>query len=548
MKFEQTQHNPAWRGVIVMLGLALVSITYLAMLEFGPKGATAIQDDELFFSACAARGLAVGQLPVAGCHDNKGPVIFVVHQVVQLISTPYNVPAIKVTAFLVVFLLAIAVGAIAHRLGGGVAGVGSAALILQALATNSTHLALKTETVGVVFILMSVMVLMTYSTRQAPWRVFISGALMGLAVLTKQTNLLLAAVVALWLILATHGTALMRIRSAAIAVSLFSVGVASPFFLFFLIYFLDNRHVEFLANFFVYPAVYGSASDASLFKKMIWAAGPVLTSLAAKPLLSTLFVLGSARTVIGYFSETVGSRSKATPQLLILLIVVAMLLGILVSPTFYSYHIVPVQIPMAVLAGLCIAEMGRAVQDFLFKNTGFMTAGLVIPSVLMAVSTWYGHNGKEHSQTALPNDAKLVGGRGEYAYVLGTWPGFYVYNGFSPASNVMFPWALPGAPRNGIYQPPPEDSVRGLMLGWAQRHGLEDLRSDFRRTPPRFIVVMHQMARSENSEHIADVPGFDQYLHDYCNHLRELQTSHGRLGSLFQCNSGLLQQQVHGLR
>ena len=109
------RRNPAWRSVGVMLALAVVSLAYVALLEFGRWRDHAIQVDELYFSACAARGLTVGQFPIAGCHDNKGPMILLIHQLVQMASSTYDLVAIKVAAYAVVLLVAGAAAMLAHR-------------------------------------------------------------------------------------------------------------------------------------------------------------------------------------------------------------------------------------------------------------------------------------------------------------------------------------------------------------------------------------------------------------------------------------------------
>lgn len=536
------RQNPAWHGVLAMLALALSVIAYLAVQEFGPRSGQAIQVDELYFASCAARGLATDQVPVAGCHDNKGPVIFLVHQLVQLASAPYDLRAIKIAAFAVVLMVAAGAGLVAHGLAGWVGALAAAALVLQALATSTPHLALKTETVGAVFVLTSLAVLIGNAEHRTPSRLVVGGFLMGLAVMTKQTNAVAGLAVILWFATLARG-GLKRPAGSWIADTLaFCAGLVTPFLLFFLVFLADGRHLEFLSAYFIYPSVYGASGTDPVYKRLVWKSAAILSNLAAKPLLSTLFVLASIGVVAGSLRGPADSRSRVAPRLLILLITLAMMLAVMISPNFYSYHIIPVEVPMAVLGGLLVADLGLASRALLPEAGRWFSVGLMVPSVLVAASSWHGAGANNPGQAPTIMQSSIKESRGDYAYVLGMWPGFYAHNGLVPASNVMFPWALPEMPRTALYEPPPTASVRGHLLAWAHRHNQARLWSDFRRTPPKFIVVIHHMAAGVGSRQISDMPGFDEYLHRSCSYMGPAQPQPGRDASLYRCNGDLRAQ------
>ena len=62
----------AWTGLAGALGMAILSLLYIAAIEFGPLAHLSLGDDDIFFAVCAARGTAVGEIPISGCHDSKG--------------------------------------------------------------------------------------------------------------------------------------------------------------------------------------------------------------------------------------------------------------------------------------------------------------------------------------------------------------------------------------------------------------------------------------------------------------------------------------------
>jgi hypothetical protein len=517
-----------WVCVACMLGLAMLSLANLALLEFGPWRHQAIAIDELYFSACAARGLAMGQIPVAGCHDNKGPVIFFVHQLVQLASTRYDLLAIKGAAFSVVALVAGLAAWLAHRLGGR----------LQSFAADAAHLALKTETVGVAFVLIGMILLVPRGQRPTSWARLLSGVSLGMAVLTKQTNVLPVLAIFSWFALSLRGASGQGFRTFLSDAVLFGLGVLAPFLVLLALFWGTGREAEFLGNMFIYPSVYGGASgDASALKTLLWTFGDVVSTLAKTPLPVVLFVVSAVVCCPGTVGASDRSGGLGESRLLVLLIALALLSVTMLSPSFYSYHVIPVRTLMFVLGGVLIADVASQLPAWPARATVGVCSGFLAASTLVAVASWNGNGGKGKEPHAIDPGVRVDDGQGSYGYVLGMWPDFYVHNGLIPASNVMFPWALAGAPGNFFYTLPSPSSLRGSLLDWARGRGVQGLMADFHKTPPRYIVVIDKMARSAGSSMIADVPGFDDYLKDHCQHLRHVQAGNQGNASLFGCRT-----------
>src|SRR5262245_6062529 len=107
-----------WAGLVCTLGLAILSILYIASIEFGPLAHLSLADDDVYFAVCAARGMAAGEIPITGCHDSKAPIVFLLYELIQPGGSPYDTFTIKAAAFAAVALIAVLVGWIAFRLAG----------------------------------------------------------------------------------------------------------------------------------------------------------------------------------------------------------------------------------------------------------------------------------------------------------------------------------------------------------------------------------------------------------------------------------------------
>ena len=152
-------HRAAWGAVLCLSVLAAFIIINLAAMEFGPLKDRAIAVDEVFFAVCAARDNAVGDFPSFGCHDQKTPLIYAAHQVVQWAAGSYSLPGIKVAAFGVVLIGAALVAGLTRRLAGTLGAVAAAALFLLTISTDAFLLALKSEVLGTSFLLCGLLAL-----------------------------------------------------------------------------------------------------------------------------------------------------------------------------------------------------------------------------------------------------------------------------------------------------------------------------------------------------------------------------------------------------
>lgn len=535
--YHFNRNRLVWAAVISMIVLAVLSLLNLALLEFGPWRHNAIQVDELYFASCAVRGLVAGEVPIAGCHDSKAPLIFAVHQLVQLGPSPYSLLAIKAAAFGVVVVVTVLAALIAFRLAGAMAAAVAAALLLLALTADAQSLALKTETVGGVFMLIGANFLIGSHRRYWSW--LGSGFFLGLAVAAKQTFVFAALAVVVWSWFSTPGESVSRrLRSFLLNMFSFGVGLIAPLAAFLLVFFLQGRHIEYLASLFLYPTIYGGGQAAPWIKASAWRAASVLESLGKFPILVASLAAATAGSIQNWNQDRTNVGPSLKGRRLVVSMTLAMLLVTFVSPIYFAYHLVPSWILMAVLGGIVIGELGEMSLDGPPRAARFLAAGLVTFALVSAATSWYSNGGRNKAVKLDRPEAFIKDGHGQYAYVLGMWPSFYVYNDLVPASRVLFPWALPGTPGNWAYKPPDSNSVRGHVLAWVHSANLRQLFEDFRRTPPKYIVVSHDIARYADSTRVADVPGFDAYLLEHCVYIGAAPENLSSAQSLYDCRGG----------
>jgi len=261
-RHELRMRRLGWIGLACTLGVAILSLLNIARLEFGPLAGRAITIDELYFAACAAHGAAVGEIVSTGCHDNKGPLIFLLYKLLQAGASPYSLLAIKAAAFATVMAIAGVAAWIGFRMAGLAAALLAPALIIQVLASESGLLAFKTETVGAGFMLCALALLVARDAPRRPWMLLAAGVCMGLAVTAKQTFGFAAIAVVLWLAVSTpRGEAGAGLPAKVARASLFAFGAGLPLLLFLAVFYALGQHIEFLSSLFLYPSVYGSRSD-----------------------------------------------------------------------------------------------------------------------------------------------------------------------------------------------------------------------------------------------------------------------------------------------
>lgn len=521
--------NPVAVGVLAMLLVALATFANLAGAEFGRLSHQPLHIDEMSFASCAARAWADGTWLAAGCHDNKGPVIFMVHRIVQAAAgKAYDFVAIKRAAFLVVMALCGLTYLLARRFSGRLAGVAAMALLLQALSTHATFFALKTETVGTVFVMWGLVLIVGPRGRMdaRPLALLLGAALMGMALLTRQTFALVPLMCFVWLL--RGGEASASIRTRAGRGLLFAVGGCLPLAVLFFVYRAGGLQTEYLASLFIYPMVRAVPTSTPLVHTLIESTGLVLATLSAMPLLCSLF----AASVVRKHSD----RSTAPALRLIQVAALLSLLVILVSPSVYRYHVVPALPLMAVPAGLALEEVGLWLTSAGLHKQRLPLVGLGTLALLAAAFSW-DQNGRENSRQMFASDGLPESSRGAYAYALDYTPQFYAMNGLIPASSRMFPWAIETLPDNFEFHRPDAGSRKAALLAWAEQGGAAQLLNDFRRTPPRYILLLRAIAHAKDSARLVDVPGFDAYLSQNCVFERDRAVGPDFAAVLYRCNA-----------
>jgi hypothetical protein len=513
------------RLALLVLLVTLFGVALLVKLEFGGRGDLPMQLDELYFATCAARGLASGEVPVAGCHDNKGPLIFLLYQAVMDPAHPYRLATIKLAGFSLGALVCLLGGLVAHRIGGRIAAVVAVALALQICTLDPWFFSLRTESLGLACMLAATLALLPRSTSALHgWRVALAGFLCGLALLTRQNFLFLVLGMAGWIAFTPWAGWVRLIRLAL----LFSVGVLAPMLAFALAFQLQGTLPEYLASLFVYPALYGSNADEGALRRLLLKLA--LLAEYAQPLsayaaLGLLGAMALARRALPLAAH------EAPAARLVLALALTSLVFLLLVPVLLRPHLWPSLLLAAVLASGALAR-GLAQREWRLPVVTLLL-GL---SALAVLCAWGGPQGnplRDRKNLQAPKVAEAAGG---YAYVVGMWPKIYADNGWTPASTVMYPIALPDSPQTWAFKPPEPGSWKATMLTQLRERNERRLLADFARTPPRVIVVVDRDARRPGSNEATDIPVLRRYLAAHCSLSRRLDEDTSYASSLFVCD------------
>lgn len=529
--------------MLLCLLFTLAALAYTLHLEFGPWRDFALQTDEQHFGACAARSLATGQWPSTGCHDNKGPLIYTLHESLLWLAGGYSTVAVKAAAYGVLLALAGLAATIATRAGGPMAGLTTAPLLLQALLPASSLQALKTETVGMLFVLAAAALLLIRPPPRGPGplQLLLAGALLGAALLTKQTYALLLPMLPLWLVLCRPDASWRKRLAEALRALALSAGAATALFAAVLAWFhAQGRAKEFMAAYLLYPSVYAS--------------GPPRTPRDLLERFSEflrLGVQGHELLVVAALAVTallLAQRRRATrapldvqdsARWLLLLLALPITLALFAAPTLWEYHPIPFWLVLAPLAGCAFGDAWRRWPSGPLAVALTPLAALLAGAGLMTLSAVWGQNAG-HGRSAPAPRPPLEGAAGRYGYFLGMPdPDFYTSNGLTPASDVMYPWALPGYPGFWLYTPPPEGSGRALLLRAQQAANLQRLFVDFAHTPPAYIAILQEPDHPAPEGQVSHVPGFDDYLREHCRRQSEHRAGPDGKGKpvlLYRCN------------
>lgn len=513
------RENLAW---LLAALLAAACLLYVVPQQWGPLRQQALQGDELFFGACAARAEVDGWASVAGCHDNKAPLIYLLHAALQQVFHPQDTRVLKVTSAVMLALLVGMTACLAARLAPGRprhAAVAAGVLVLCAFAPSPSLLAVKTEFLGMLFVMLTLVLLSAATPPPGLARALGSGVAMGAAVMSKQSFALLLPAFAwgLW-----QWARPLPVPARGLRLLMAGVGLVLPALALAALFASRGRLDEFLSTTFLYPAVYGNTEWPSLAKRLLWQSATASDFLQLTP-VHLLLVIAAG----------LAPRHRPGPAVLravVLQLCPLSLAILLASPALFKYHTVPFWALSALLGGALLAEATAA--DEVARRLA--SAGLLAAASLALGYTLLHNDGRPLStaHTDVVDPA-----RGRFLYVLGMEPTFYA-RGFIPASSVQFPWALPGTPATWAYRPPPPGTALQQRLAAQQQRNLQQLYADFARTPPAYIVIIDPYARREGSPRHADVPGFDEYLAQHCRWVAATQDTRENPGQVFACASG----------
>ncbi|HEY9106433.1 MAG TPA: glycosyltransferase family 39 protein [Roseateles sp.] len=516
--------------------LSLLLYFYLGYSELVARHDRPVQIDELCFATCAARASELGQWFSSGCHDNKGPVIYVIYGGLHRLAGVYNYAAYKVCALLFGLVLAGLAGRFAARLTGlATAGVVCFALVLQVFALDPWMVALKTESVGMVLVLLAITLI--DASQKGLGRVALAGALLGLAFLTKQTFVFAA--FALFLVLLANALSAARGERHRpwLQVICLGLGGVATLIAIGLVFHARGDLADAVSSVFVYPTVYASkAAEASMLKRVLLKFAAIAE--AAQP-FALLLVFGVAAAVHGRRAGMQAGRERLAS--LLFAAFVGVLLALLAAPVFLRFHLLPVLVMAAIFAGALLARLMVGLLDG--PDRGWapaVVAGVATVCVTVTLCAWGGQPANSKRDEAQWSRFKLAGHQRAYGYVIGNWPEFYVQSGLIPASGVMYPTALPGAPATWAYQPPDLSTRKGARLAELQARNAEQLKADFMATPPRVILVNPAMARAPGSSSTTDIAVLDAYLAAHCKESGEqaVNDREYRLGTLYVCDVG----------
>lgn len=521
---------PVWLAGFALL-LALVSLAYVARLQFGPLKHLPLDLDELHFTSCAARKAAAGALSTASCHDNKGPLISLLHQAIQDPAQPYDGLRIKLAAFGLLLVVAGQCAWLAWRMAGVPAALLAAALVIGALAPAPNLFGLKPDLLGLSFLL-GALTLLTTSKAPGPWlQQYLCGVLLGLAALSKQTCAFIYPFLVLWTTARGPAGSAGRLRSALISSACIGSGLVTPMLLAGLIFAAQGQGEGYLASLFLYPSVYGQASPFAPVTAWAWRSVDLLMLLSNQPFLLLTFLAGL---IVLLLPTKRGGLAWTEPLALLVTVALVHCAVLWIAPVLFPQHVVLPWIPMAIVGGVLAA---RFWQDS--RAEGSRAAQVLVLALVLAASVSATVQTLKRNDAAgrpIPGDTlSRDDGQLRYAYVLGMWHHLYVTGRLVPASQVMFPWALPGVPAFWAYTPPAPGSVKRRLLDEVQQHNLRQLFDDFARTPPETIVLVHAYSRASDSARLSDVPGLDDYIARHCAYQSEIADDRGKPGSVYRC-------------
>lgn len=521
--------------MLLIYVILLAGFSYMVWVELGVRLAIPFQVDDLYFLTCVARAISATELPIAGCHDNKGPIIYVAYQAVIDRSAPYSMLPIKGLAVALSVVLVAACGLLAGTARNVRSAFFASGFVLLLFINSPTFMALKTELVGLLFLLPALGLLWHSANTSNRYSALFAGFLFCFSVLSNQ-KFLFAALAFGVLAVSVSADWRPKLRQNAGQALLFAIIGGCLALAAIAIWFtLFGRLYEFLLGVFFYPTIYGGKPDAeSLITRLAWRIGMVATALKPMALFVALAGVGLTRSLV-LWKPSAAPDKRLPLEVPIALAALGYLAIVLASPVLFQYHFFPVLILASILVGITFDRvMVGAGDEPQKRRSGVWPVATVLVTVFSA-AYWYGPDakvgpGKEYFAYEPVNSQP-----GQYAYVVGAWPAFFVFNGLLPASEVMYPNALPEARASWAYMPPAIDSLKGRLLRQVQQRNDERLTADFRKTPPSFVFVEDAAGRRPGSAEASDFAGINTYIAAHCVLDRTVSDNPLHIGVLYAC-------------
>ena len=440
--------------------------------------------------------------------DTKPPGMYYIYAVVFQVAGRNNLFAVHVLAILVVAATALVVWRIGARVAnewaGAWAGIGYAVFV-HAYRPNDT-LGANSEIFAALPLALSVLVFLQGQKKPAWGLMVLSGALIGVATLIRQTSgvnlvVILACLAYCWLIAGTHSLA--RVLAASSGVVIGFIGVIAALAWYYQLQ--GNLHDAYLWAFAFAIRYAGSETTFGYVLKRL-----VTVHLAVILLSGLLWYFG-----IWQVAETLRSfwRRKAvsSEQVLLIFWLVLSYLAIFVGWRFPGHYHLPVLLPLSILAGQAFSRFVAEERRFPQRRWRWIRTGIVsaaaLPAIIFLIVAFVGRTKmlnffptvqliiKETS----PNDR---------IFVWGSRPQLYSFSGRRMATRFVSCSHLVGA-----YASRPRevtDKAESVIPeSWAM------FQADWKAHPPVLIIDMSTSDPFWSAHPITQYPVLRAYLRGY---------------------------------
>lgn len=520
----------------VLLAISALSFLQLAFLEFGARRALPLHPDELLFLICSVREITLGDMFGAGCHDNKTPLIYWLYELVISKTAPYDLLGLKAAAFALGTLLLGLSGWIAYRIGGLVAAALAVALGLQIFTVLPSLLALKTELLGMLFVLGGIMLLLQTCHARRFLTCAAAGALFGLAMLSKQTFVFAAIGGGVWLFCIGGRRWSERLKVRLGYLTTFFAAIVAVFILFFLYFLYHGQSLDFLSSAFLYPSLYAVADSTPWLKKIAWRLGAL--SDMVQPLLILNLVAVGAVVALGqrWSRRAVATAFDHSRMVLVVAVMLAMMLVPIVSPIAFRFHFLPAWLLMAIIGGIYMAPH-LTTQPEASRSADLQTLRVAALAYFCATALycWYGSPGRADRDSGDYDFRQIDLTSG--GYVFGLWPEMFVAKGYVMATAVTAPQVLSGAPTSWGFIKPAAGSIKARALAVMHQHNDQKVRDDFARTPPKYILLSGEATGASESSRDISIEVLRTYVAQHCKFDRWISGVPRVAGNLFSCNT-----------